>query len=65
MTFYEQLNRRVTHPKRVEVTDDYVALQGQRRIKSELWHCSIGLRMALCFTRTEPVAARLHAFGSF
>ena len=40
MTFYEQLNRRVTHPKRVEVTDDYVALQGQRRIKSELWHCS-------------------------
>ena len=40
MTFYEQLNRR--DPKRVEVTDDYVALQGQRRIKSELWHCSYG-----------------------
>ena len=61
MTFYEQLNRRVTHPKRVEVTDDYVALQGQRRINL---NSGIALIGSDCTVPHEDRAV-LHAFAIF
>ena len=62
MTFYEQLNRRVHIPNasRLRTTMLPFKVKGGSNLNSGI--ALIGLRMALCFTRTEPV---VHAFGSF
>jgi hypothetical protein len=50
----------------VEVTNDDVAFQGQRRIKSEFLHYSyLGLVWHSAFTKIESVTARLQTLGTF